>query len=98
MDTLVTWHYPAWRPGQAHIAAAGGADRRSAKNADAPMDQSREAHRSARPHHSPRGDMTSTDDSTIEARGTHSVCVGSMEVSMCAAPATSGIAAHGFGD
>ncbi len=37
------------------MAAAGGADRRSAKNAAAPMDQSREAHHSARPHHSPEG-------------------------------------------
>jgi hypothetical protein len=37
-------YHPAWQPGQAEIAAAGGADRRSAKNAAAPMDQSREAH------------------------------------------------------
>jgi hypothetical protein len=29
---------------EAEDAAAGGADRRSAKNADRPMDQSREAH------------------------------------------------------
>jgi hypothetical protein len=40
---------------RAETAAAGGPDRRTAKNADAPMDQSREAHRSARPLHSPRG-------------------------------------------
>jgi hypothetical protein len=32
-----------WQPGQARIAAGGGADRRSAKIAAAPMDQSREA-------------------------------------------------------
>jgi hypothetical protein len=41
--------------GRAGIAAAGGADRRSAKNADRPMNQSREAHHAARPHHSPEG-------------------------------------------
>jgi hypothetical protein len=34
--------------------AAGGADRRSAKNAAPPINQSREAHRSAWPLHSPR--------------------------------------------
>jgi hypothetical protein len=44
-----------WQPSPAEIAAEGGADRRSAKNAAAPMDQSREAHRSARPLHSPEG-------------------------------------------
>ena len=32
------------------IAAAGGADRRSAKNADRPMNQSREARLSRIPH------------------------------------------------
>jgi hypothetical protein len=37
-------HHPAWQPGQAEIAAEGGADRRSAKIADGPMNQSREAH------------------------------------------------------
>jgi hypothetical protein len=36
-------------------AATGGADRRSAKNAAAPKDQSREAHHSAWPLHSPEG-------------------------------------------
>jgi hypothetical protein len=35
------------------IAAEGGVDRRSAKNADRPLNQSREAHRSARPLYSP---------------------------------------------
>jgi hypothetical protein len=35
--------------------AAGGADRSSAKNAAAPMHQSREAHHPARPLHSPEG-------------------------------------------
>jgi hypothetical protein len=41
--------------GRLEIAAIGGADRRSAKNAAAPINQSREAHRSARPYHSPEG-------------------------------------------
>ena len=36
-------------------AAGGGAGRRSAKNTAAPINQSREAHHSARPHHSPEG-------------------------------------------
>ena len=40
---------------QAQIAAVGGADRRSAEIADAPMNQSREAHLAARPLHSPEG-------------------------------------------
>jgi hypothetical protein len=44
---------PTWQPGQAWIAAAGGADCRSAKNAAAPINQSREAHHTARPLHSP---------------------------------------------
>jgi hypothetical protein len=44
--------------GQAQIAAEGGADRRSAKNAAAPMDQPREAHRSAWPLHCPKGAMS----------------------------------------
>jgi hypothetical protein len=39
--------------GTAQIAARGGADRRSAKNADRPMHQSREAHLAAWPLHSP---------------------------------------------
>jgi hypothetical protein len=36
-------------------AAAGGADRRSAKNAATPMNQSREAHHPAQPLYSPYG-------------------------------------------
>ena len=51
----VRHHHSEWQPGQAEIAAAGGADRRSAKNADRPMNQSREAHHSAWPLHSPEG-------------------------------------------
>jgi len=35
---------PGWQPGQAEIAAAGGAGRRHAKNAARPLNQSREAH------------------------------------------------------
>jgi hypothetical protein len=46
---------PMWQPRQAAIAAEGGADRRSAKNAAAPMHQSHEAHHTARPHHSHDG-------------------------------------------
>src|SRR6266508_2346493 len=45
-DQPVLRHHPAWQPGQALIAAEGGADRRSAKIAAVPMNQSREAHRS----------------------------------------------------
>ncbi len=41
--------------GRLETAAEGGAGRRHAKNAAAPMDQSREAHHSARPLHSPEG-------------------------------------------
>jgi hypothetical protein len=48
-------YHAAWQPGQAQIAAAGGADRRSAKNAAAPINQSREALLAAWPHHSPEG-------------------------------------------
>jgi hypothetical protein len=48
-------HHPGWQPRPARIAAAGGADRRSAINAAAPMDQSRAAHLAARPLHSPEG-------------------------------------------
>jgi hypothetical protein len=47
--------HPAWQPSQAEIAAAGGAGRRSAKNADAPINQSREVPHSTRPLHSPEG-------------------------------------------
>jgi len=39
-------HHDEWQPGQAWIAADSGAGRRSAKNAAAPIKQSREAHRS----------------------------------------------------
>jgi hypothetical protein len=41
--------------GRLEIAAKGGAGRRPAKIAGAPMDQSREAHHPARPRHSPVG-------------------------------------------
>ena len=43
--------HPAWQPGRARIAAAGGADRRPANIAAAPMQQSRVAHHPARPLH-----------------------------------------------
>jgi hypothetical protein len=60
---------PAGRPAaRSSIVTEGGADRRSAKNAAAPLNQSREAHLAAWPLHAPSGDMTSTDGSTIESR------------------------------
>ena len=43
------------RRGQAQISAAAGADRRSAKNAGRPLNQSREAHHSACPLRFPSG-------------------------------------------
>jgi hypothetical protein len=50
-------HRPTLRGNQARlqIAVEGGADRRSAKKAAAPMDQSREAQHPARPLHFPEG-------------------------------------------
>ena len=54
--TVDTWSFGITlrsNQGRLEIAAAGGADQRSAKNADRPMNQSREAHHSARPLHSP---------------------------------------------
>src|SRR5215203_3406062 len=50
-----THGHTEWQAGRSGIAAGGGAGRRSAKNADAPMHQSREAHHPARPYHSPLG-------------------------------------------
>jgi hypothetical protein len=44
MNAVLMLHHPAWQPGQAEMAAAGGADRSSAKNAATPINQSREAH------------------------------------------------------
>src|SRR5829696_5587455 len=48
-------HHDEWQPAPAWVAAAGGAGRRSAKNADRPINQSREAHHPAWPLHSPEG-------------------------------------------
>jgi hypothetical protein len=48
-------HHSTWQPGPAETAAEGGAGRRSAKIAAAPINQSREAHHPARPLHSPEG-------------------------------------------
>jgi hypothetical protein len=56
-SAVLLWHHGAWRPGQAEIATAGGVGRRSAKNATRRMDQAREAHHPARPHHSSEGAM-----------------------------------------
>ena len=47
--------HPAWYPNWAWIAATGGADRRSAKNAAGLKHQSCEAHHMARPRSTPRG-------------------------------------------
>jgi hypothetical protein len=41
--------------GRLETAAEGGAGPRPAKGADAPINQSREAHLAARPLHSPEG-------------------------------------------
>jgi hypothetical protein len=59
--------HSAWQVGQAWIAPAGGADRRSAKNAAAPMRQSRQAHRWAWPLHSPGGGLQVTDKEWLDA-------------------------------
>jgi hypothetical protein len=55
MNALPMLYYAAWQPWQVEIAAVGGADRRSAKNEARPMRQSRKAHHSAWPLHSPVG-------------------------------------------
>ena len=57
LETITAFvpHHRGWQPGQAEIAAAGGADRRSAKNASAGMNQSRETHVAAWPLHFPEG-------------------------------------------
>ena len=69
---------PPWVARWLHLnAAEGGADRRSAKNAARPIDQSREAHRSAWPLHSPRGGMTSGNGALGRRGGTRVAGVGS---------------------
>jgi hypothetical protein len=65
-----------WRNGRHLIAAEGGADRRSAKNADAPIYQSREALLAARPLHSPEGGRAGQMTLIIDRRGTHPQGVG----------------------
>jgi hypothetical protein len=47
--------HPMWQLGRLEIAAEGGAGRRPAQGADAPLHQSREAHHPERPLHSPEG-------------------------------------------
>jgi hypothetical protein len=42
LDERIRLHHPAWQPGQAEVAAGGGADRRPAQGAAAPISQSRE--------------------------------------------------------
>jgi hypothetical protein len=43
-QAIILRHHPVWQPQQAQTAAEGGAGRKSAKIADAPINQSREAH------------------------------------------------------
>jgi hypothetical protein len=52
------WHHAQWQPGQGEMPPQAARAEGTPKNADAPMNQSREAHHPARPHHSPRGAMT----------------------------------------
>jgi hypothetical protein len=61
---------------QAEIAAAGGADHRSAKNASAGMHQSREAHLAERSLHSPEGELSWTDERSRGCVGTPSLAQG----------------------
>jgi hypothetical protein len=70
-------HHRAWQPGQAEIAAVGGADRRSAKNASAGVNQSREAHLAERSLHSPSWGMTSGNGAPGQRRGTRVAGIGS---------------------
>jgi hypothetical protein len=53
--------------------AGGGADRRSAKNAHRPMDQSREAHLAAWPLHSPEGACPRRRFRTWDNRGSQGI-------------------------
>src|SRR5512132_1788176 len=68
-------HHPAWPPGPAEIAAKGGAGRRSAQGADAPLNQSRK--RTTRRGRStpPEGGISRTlagvQPATPESRGLH---------------------------
>jgi hypothetical protein len=48
-------YHPVCPLGQAQTAAAGGADRRSTKNADRPLNRSRETHLAAWPVYAPTG-------------------------------------------
>jgi hypothetical protein len=70
-------HHPAWQPGQAEIAAFGGADRRSAQDRGR---ADRSIALSAPPGLAaplpPRGDVTWTDAGTRERRGTPPPRVG----------------------
>ena len=61
MSTVEYRHHPAWQPGQAEIATEGGAGRRPAQDADAPLNQAREAHLAVRLLHSPEGSVLSVE-------------------------------------
>src|SRR5829696_3107626 len=67
---LCRTHHREWQSGQAEIAAEGGADQRSAKNAARPMNQSREAHRSAWPLHSPEGGRSTSGPGVLTSAAT----------------------------
>jgi hypothetical protein len=63
------WEHPAWQPGQALIAAGGGADCRSAKNAAAPHGSIARRARGGAAAPLPRGGLTSGDAAVQTARG-----------------------------
>ena len=60
-------HHYEWQPGQAQTAAAGGVDRRSAKNADRPHGSIARSAPSARPLHSPKGGQLGHSETIHEA-------------------------------
>jgi hypothetical protein len=80
------------------IAAGGGAGRRSAKNADRPMHQSREAHplglAAPLPRLAPRGALTSTAAQATDAKGSHPVRVGNDGGSPASSSRSAGAAHH----
>src|SRR5215211_6113683 len=73
--TAIVQYDRGWQPDQAETVAGGGADRRSAKNADRPLNQSREAHPLGLAAPLPRGgaesDAGSAPAATPGSRGLH---------------------------
>jgi hypothetical protein len=79
------WHHLAWPPGQARIAAEGGADRRSAEErgrADGSIARSAPCGVAA-PF--PRRAATRADTATMGGRGTRPLCVGCCGIAGAAA-------------